>query len=183
MIGTGGEGTKGPRASGDPDLPTSGGGCDAGSMTEVGHVPLLSELRLRPVVAVGPGATLVTAARLMRAEGVSALVVGLPGELVSVVTEHDLCGALADGLDGGTLVGRVASPNPVSLPASATVLDAGELMLEHGVRHVIVTVDGRAVGVVSVRDVLDTVLSAATPQAVLTMVEQVTIRGARRWSP
>jgi CBS domain-containing protein len=101
---------------------------------------------------------------------------------VSVVTEHDLCGALADGLDGGTRVGRVASSNPVSLPASATVLDAGELMLEHGVRHVIVTVDRRAVGVVSVRDVLDTLLSAATPQAVMTMVEQLTLRGVRRWS-
>jgi CBS domain-containing protein len=76
----------------------------------------------------------------------------------------------------------VATPHPVSLPASATVLDAGALMLEHGVRHVVVTVDRRAVGVVSVRDVLDAVLSAATPQAVLAMVEQVTLRSAGRWS-
>jgi len=178
---TAGEGTKGPWGSGGPDLPRSRVGCDPEDVTEVSPVPALSDLRLRPVVAVGPGATLATAARLMRAEGVSSLVVGLPGELVSVVTERDLCGALADGLDAGTPVSRVASPHPVSLPASATVLDAGEVMLEHGVRHVIVTVDRRAVAVVSVRDVLDAVLSAATPQAVLAMVEQVTLRGVGRW--
>jgi CBS domain-containing protein len=179
---TGGEGTKGPRGWGCPDLPRSGGGCDAGDVTEVSPVPVLADLRLRPVIAVGPGATLATAARLMRAEGVSSLIVGLPGELVSVVTERDLCGALADGLDAGTQVARVATPHPVSLPASATVLDAGALMLEHGVRHVIVTIDRRAVGVVSVRDVLVAVLTAATPQAVMAMVEQVTLRSVGRWS-
>lgn len=182
MDATGGEGTKGPRGWGGPDLPWSAGGCDAQDVTEVSPVPLLSDLRFRPVVAVGPDATLAVAARLMRAENVSSLIVGRPGELVSVVTERDLCGALADGLDAGTTVGRVATPHPVSLPASATVLDAGALMLEHGVRHVVVTVERRAVGVVSVRDVLDAVLSAATPQAVLAMVEQVTLRSAGRWS-
>ena len=59
----------------------------------------LTPARTRLFVGTAMAAPLATAARLMRAEGVSSLVVGLPGELVSVVTERDLCGALADGLD------------------------------------------------------------------------------------
>jgi signal-transduction protein with cAMP-binding, CBS, and nucleotidyltransferase domain len=107
--------------------------------------------------------------------------VGEPGDLVSVVTERDLCGALADGLDAGTPVAEVASPEPLSLPTEATVLDAAMLMLGAGVRHVIVTLDSRAVGVVSMRDVLATMVRTVTPEAVLTMVEQVTVDTPGRW--
>jgi CBS domain-containing protein len=144
-------------------------------------VPRLGDLRLRPVVSVGREVRLDRAARVMRAHEISALVVGEPGDLVSVVTERDLCGALADGLDAGTPVAEVASPEPLSLPTEATVLDAAMLMLGAGVRHVIVTLDSRAVGVVSMRDVLATMVRTVTPEAVLTMVEQVTVDTPGRW--
>jgi hypothetical protein len=53
-----------------------------------GHVvPRIGDLGLRPAVAVGPKAPLDQAARIMRAHDISALVVGDPAGLVSIVTE------------------------------------------------------------------------------------------------
>lgn len=148
----------------------------------VGAVPRLADLRLRPVVSVGRDVPLDRAARVMRAHEVSALVVGEPGELISVVTERDLCWALADGLDPGTPVGEVAAPDPLSLPIVAPIVDAATLMLGAGVRHVVVTIDNRAVGVVSMRDVLATLVRRVTPEAVLNLVEQVVVGVPGRWS-
>ena len=112
----------------------------------------------------------------------SSLVVGEPGELISVVTERDLTAALADGLDTGTPVREVAAPNPLSLPIVATVLDAATVMLGAGVRHVVVTLDRQAVGVVSMRDVLAALVRQVNPEVVLTLVEQVVVDVPEHWS-
>jgi len=154
----------------------------AAKSSHVGGAPRLTELRLRPVVSVGPDVPLDRAARVMRAHDVSSLVVGEPGELISVVTERDLTAALADGLDTGTPVREVAAPNPLSLPIVATVLDAATVMLGAGVRHVVVTLDRQAVGVVSMRDVLAALVRQVNPEVVLTLVEQVVVDVPEHWS-
>ncbi|HEX6419471.1 MAG TPA: CBS domain-containing protein [Acidimicrobiales bacterium] len=146
-----------------------------------GGIPRLSDLRLRPVVAVAPDVPLDRAARVMRAHDVSSLVVSEPGEAISVVTERDLTAAMADGLDAGTPVGEVAAPNPLSLPLVATVLDAAAVMLGTGVRHLVVTLERRAVGVVSMRDVLAAVVRHVRPELVLDTVEQVVVDVPEHW--
>lgn len=146
-----------------------------------GGVPRLSDLSLRPVVAVTPDVPLDRAARVMRAHDVSCLVVSRPGEAISVVTERDVTAAVADGLDAGTPVGELAAPNPLSLPLAATVLDAATVMLGTGVRHLVVTLDHRAVGVVSMRDVLAAVVRHVRPELVLDAVEQVVVDVPERW--
>ena len=150
--------------------------------SHVAGVPRLSELRLRAVVSVGPAGTVDRGARVMRAHGWPSVVVGEPGELISVVTERDLTAALADGLDTGTPVREVAAPNPLSLPIVATVLDAATVMLGAGVRHVVVTLDRQAVGVVSMRDVLAALVRQVNPEGVLTLVEQVVVDVPEHWS-
>lgn len=81
--------------------------------SETQAVPWVDDLRLRPPVAIAPNAPLDQAARIMRARDVSALVVGEPGELVSILTERDLTQALADDRPPDTGVGTIASPDPL----------------------------------------------------------------------
>jgi CBS domain-containing protein len=45
------------------------------------------------------------------------------------------------------------TPNPLTLPPSASPKEAAEIMLDRGFRHIPVVEGERAVGIVSIRDV------------------------------
>lgn len=144
-------------------------------------VPRVDDLRLRPAVAIAPNAPLDQAARIMRAHNISALVVGEPGELVSIVTERDLTQALADARPQETEVGAIASADPLTVPPDATVMDVATLMLREGIRHLVVAHGDRAVGVVSMRDALAVLVKAVTPDTVFVMLERMEIDAPEIW--
>jgi CBS domain-containing protein len=135
-----------------PDRHTPGGEL---TLTAVAHVPR------RRLVTIEPDASVHMAARLMRAADVSALVVGTPGGLVSVVTERDVVRAVAEGLAPATPVASIATPDPAVVEASASLLVAATAMMELGVRHLVVVEGSRAVGLISIRDVLAMLLRPA----------------------
>jgi CBS domain-containing protein len=132
----------------------------------------IQDLTLRPIVTIGPDESLRTAARTMRTSNVSSLVVSEPAQPVSIVTERDLTDALADGVDPDEPLSTIASPNPRTIPADATALDAATRMLREGVRHLVVTRGHHAVGVISIRDLLGALVQNLTPEAVHVMVQQ-----------
>jgi len=144
-------------------------------------VPRVDDLRLRPAVAIVATAPVDQAARIMRAHDVSALVVGEPGELVSIVTERDLTQALADARPPDTEVGAIAAADPLTVSPDATVMDVATLMLREGVRHLVVTSGGRAVGVVSMRDALAALVTAVTPDTVFVMLERIKVDAPEVW--
>jgi CBS domain-containing protein len=144
-------------------------------------VPRVDDLPLRPPVAIVEDARLDQAARIMRAHNISALVVGEPGERVSIVTERDLTQALADGRPPETAVGAIASADPMTVPPDATVMEVATLMLREGVRHLVVTRRDRAVGVVSMRDALTALVKAVTPDTVFVMLERMQVDAPGNW--
>ncbi len=117
----------------------------------------------------------------MRAHDISALVVGEPGDLVSIVTERDLTQALADARPSETEVGAIASAKPLTVSPDATVMDVATLMLREGVRHLVVTRGDRAVGVVSMRDALAALVKAVTADTVFVMLEQMRVDAPELW--
>jgi CBS domain-containing protein len=143
----------------------------------------VEDLDLRAPVAVGPATPLEAAARIMLANDISALVVGEPGGLVSILTERDVTRALAEGRSQTTEVAALASAEPLTVPPDATVLEVATLMLREGVRHLVVARDGRAVGVVSMRDALGALVRTVTPETVFLMLKRVNVdaRGSEFW--
>ena len=127
-------------------------------------------LASRPALAVAGETTLAEAAEVMRAAGVSALLVDGAG---GVVTEHDLARALSAGLTGADPVASVATRHPVVVPGTMPVVEAAGLMLNEHVRHLIVELEGGRVGMVSMRDVLAVLLQAADPHLWLTSLRAV----------
>jgi CBS domain-containing protein len=81
------------------------------------------------------------------------------GHLVGIFSERDLTHrVVAPGLDPDTTrVAAVMTSNPVTIGPRDNASDALELMRTHGFRHLPVVDDGRAVGMVSVRDLYDAV--------------------------
>jgi len=114
---------------------------------------------LRPVVFVAPDTPLTVVAQSLGENNVSCVLVGLPGELCSIVTERDLARAWRYDLTGRDPVSTVAVPSPLTIPGYATMFDAAGLMLRHGIRHLVVTDQSKAIGVLSIRDALAALVS------------------------
>ncbi|MDQ6735176.1 MAG: CBS domain-containing protein [Nitrospirota bacterium] len=96
------------------------------------------------------------AAKRMRDEKVSSLLVEKNEELVGFITDTDVVRrAVAEGSDlMKTAVGTIMTSPIATIESLRTVQDAHDMMGDLGVRHLGVTEQGKLVGVVSVRDLL-----------------------------
>lgn len=107
----------------------------------------------RPVVDCDPSETVAQAARRMRDERVSSLVVD--GDPPGLVTASDLRDrVLAAGLGPDAPVGSIASRPLDTMPAGASLGEVLLTMADRGIHHVPLVEDGRLVGVVTHSDLL-----------------------------
>jgi len=123
----------------------------------------------RPPVSIGPAATVAEAARLMRAERVSSVIVD--SEPAGIITDRDLRSrVLAEGLGPQTPASDVMSRPLKTVPATTPVHGALLLMLEEKVHHLPVTSGDRIVGLVTDTDLLRH--QARTPLYLRTSLEK-----------
>jgi CBS domain-containing protein len=112
----------------------------------------LRSLVKRPALTCAPELSVAEAAARMRAEQVGSLVVvDSASRPVGIVTNQDIVAALARQASARP-VAEAMSADPFSLPAHALAYEAAVAMIAQRIRHVLVTEDGRLVGVVSERD-------------------------------
>jgi CBS domain-containing protein len=113
--------------------------------------PLASLVRRAPVVCAQE-VRIEQAVRMMQSEGVGAMVVvDAASRPVGIFTEHDLVRVLAEGLSDMPIAAAMTRA-PIALPGHALAYEAALAMVENRIRHVLVTVEGRLVGVLSERD-------------------------------
>jgi CBS domain-containing protein len=120
-------------------------------------------------------------AQRLRAADISCALVGEPGELISIITERDLVDALARGLPADTAVGVVSVANPLTASTDETLWEAGARMLDKGVRHLVVTMDNRAVAVVSMRDVVGGLIATPVPDAAMAVIRSAVAERPEFW--
>lgn len=96
----------------------------------------------------------------MRMQGVSSLLVDGGS---AIVTERDISRSGAGG-DPLEPVATAATPHPLIVDGSLTVLECGGIMLEEEVRHVLVAMPDGFIGVVSQRDIVTVLLRDADPK-------------------
>jgi CBS domain-containing protein len=104
----------------------------------------------------GPDTTLTEAAIAMEGSDLGSLAVVEGMSLLGLLTERDLMGAVASGLDlGGTLVSEIMAVEPDTFDPDLDVWDAAAWIAESGYRHLpVVNDEGVLLGVVSLRDLL-----------------------------
>jgi CBS domain-containing protein len=117
----------------------------------------LSALVSRAAVTVTADCTLAEAVATMEAAGVSALLVG---EQAAIITERDIARALGHGVPVNEIVGRVATPHPVVVSASMSVVEGCAIMLNEQIRHLVVETD-QGPAVLSLRDVAAVLLQSS----------------------
>ena len=111
------------------------------------------DLMHREVVTVEPDITITEAARTMRANEISSVIVAADGRPLGIVTERDCVNMLAEGADcTRTPVSARMSADLITVTSATDITEAAQLMSDHHIRHLPVVDRGRMVGMVSLRD-------------------------------
>ena len=112
--------------------------------------------------SIGPDASVFEAIRLMDEVGAGALLVLAGGRLVGVISERDYARkvALKGRSSRETRVSEIMSTPAVTVTPGDCVTDCLRLMTERRVRHLPVLHNSSIVGVLSIGDLVNAVLSA-----------------------
>ena len=119
------------------------------------HRRIQQVLRHQHLLHLGPAVSVREAARKMSERHVAAVLVTEGDDtLDGIFTERDLLDrVVVPGLDPDTTpLAKVMTPKPATVAPGETVREALAIMDAKGVRHLPVAVDGRVLGVVSMRD-------------------------------
>jgi CBS domain-containing protein len=115
------------------------------------------DLVRRPPVTVGVGVSVRDVVRVMYENSIGSIViVDDVGRPIGIFTERDLLRLVAQGASLDSPVDSVMSRDLVVVKGVEGVVKAAMLMSEHRIRHLpVVDDEGKLVGVISVRDVVD----------------------------
>ena len=110
----------------------------------------------RQILTVRPAASVREVARTMRDAGVGALLVMEDNQYLGIVTETDLVRKVlaTEGNDLPERASQVMMSPLITLEVDRSAHEASDLMAERHIRHLVVTEDGKIVGILSVRDLL-----------------------------
>lgn len=111
----------------------------------------VKDIMTNRVLAVTPHQTVGHVRDLMARRRIQALpVTGPEGEVVGIVTTADLLRARKDT----SPVGRLMTRDVVTIPDYASVSKAARTMRNRHIHHLVVTLDGRLIGMLSTYDLL-----------------------------
>lgn len=120
------------------------------------------KLMSEPVIALDGRTPLRAAAEVFRDERIGAAPVVTGGRVTGILSERDLLTAVADGADLDTVwVADVMTETPVVAAPDDSLLEVAERMADAGVRHMPVVDGERVLGMISVRELLDTLVEAS----------------------
>lgn len=117
----------------------------------------VEDIMTRTPIHVTPEESVKNVARFMRECGVGVVLIteGASDVLVGMVTDRDLVvRGLAKGCDPGTQVGELCTPAPLTVRAGDSIVEAERVMRENAVRRLPVVRNGKAVGIVSLGDLV-----------------------------
>ncbi len=112
------------------------------------------------VWAISPDATVYEALEMMADKDVGALLVMEGDRLVGIFSERDYARRciLRNRRSKETRVRELMTQDVITITPSATIDEAMEVMTRHRIRHLPVVENGKVVGVVSIGDIVKTVI-------------------------
>jgi CBS domain-containing protein len=111
--------------------------------------------------AINPEATIFEALQLMAEKNIGALLVMEQDTLVGIFSERDYARkiVLLDKSSKTTPVGAVMTSRVITIAPAQSVEDCMNLMSTHRFRHLPVVEDGAVLGVISIGDVVNTIIA------------------------
>jgi CBS domain-containing protein len=133
-------------------------------MIPTGTISEILSLKGTQVWTVSPDTMVFDAIQLMADKNIGALLVTDRGRLLGIMSERDYTRkiALKGKSSKQTPVREIISGKVVSVSPSHTVEDCMRLMTDHRVRHLPVLCDDKILGIVSIGDLVNWIISAQT---------------------
>lgn len=130
-------------------------------MSHSGHIREILNFKGGAAWSVSPESTVFQSIQMMADKNVGALLVVENGKLVGIISERDYTRkvALKGRSSKDTSVRDILSGNPVRVTPEHTVEDCLKLMTEHRVRHLPVLEGEKILGVISIGDLVNRVIS------------------------
>jgi CBS domain-containing protein len=119
----------------------------------------LRDVMSRDLLTVAPEDTLGEAAEKMAGRNVGAALVMDAGRLVGILTERDLLAAVAGRVQTSEApVRECMTENPLTVSEATSIERAASIMVTRGFRHLPIVDGERIIGIVSLRDVVRSVV-------------------------
>lgn len=133
-------------------------------MNPIGTIREILHQKGGTVLSIDPNAMVFDAIQMMADKNVGALLVTEKGKLVGIISERDYTRkvALKGKSSKQTPVKEILSSHVVYVTASHTVEECMRLMTEHRIRHLPVLEADKIIGVVSIGDLVNWIISAQT---------------------
>jgi CBS domain-containing protein len=121
----------------------------------------LLDTKGRHVISIAPDTSVLDAIILMAEKGIGSLVVMQGDNLCGIITERDYARkVIVKGRSSKTtLVSEIMSTAVLTTSSANTVNDCMELMTEKRIRHLPVVEDNRVVGLISIGDLVQAIIS------------------------
>jgi CBS domain-containing protein len=115
---------------------------------------LVGEIMHSDVKTASASDSFADVAKMMRANGISSVVVLDGKKLQGIVTERDIVNLVAEGGDPSTTTveGRMTRLDLITVDAKTELSQAAELMVSNNIRHLPIVDGGNVVGIMSIRD-------------------------------
>jgi CBS domain-containing protein len=131
----------------------------------------ISTLKTTPPVIVESGTSVARVVEEIQRNAVGCVVVCTGGVLIGILTERDvLMKIVARDVDYKAPVDDFMTPDPITIRSDATIGDAVQLMVDHGIRHVPIVDAGltKPIAVFSIKDVIN-LIAESFPAHVLNL--------------
>lgn len=125
---------------------------------------VVSEHMARDLVTVAPDDLLGVAAKRMAARKVGAALILEGDRLIGILSERDVLRAVAAGGVEAAPVSEWMTANPETIEPDDSLDQAAVLMIHGGFRHLPVVDAGKAVGILSIRDLVRVALDDRAPR-------------------
>jgi CBS domain-containing protein len=127
-------------------------------------VPVARKVMSRTLLTAAPEDPLKEVAERMVSRDVGAALVTEGEKLVGIVTERDVLRAVARGIDEGTRISELMTPDPETMEPDESTQHAAVLMIHGGFRHLPIVEGDEVVGMLSIRDLMRLVLEDSAPR-------------------
>ncbi len=113
------------------------------------------------IFTIAPDATVLAAIEIMAEKNIGSLLVMENEKLVGIITERDYARKvyLAGKTSSNTLVREIMSQKVLFIQPSTSIEECMALMIENAIRYLPVLEDKRVIGVISMGNVVNTIIS------------------------
>jgi CBS domain-containing protein len=113
----------------------------------------VGDIMHREVISVTPHDTFTDAAKVLRQNSISSVMVRDESGPAGIVTERDFVRLVAEGRDPAeTPIGELMTRDLATVESKTDIAEAAQLMADRRIRHLPVVDRGELVGIISIRD-------------------------------